>query len=172
MPTTPSMASPDLPASGVVSIFNQLFSESENTRLVGGADEPYYQPASPRDPATIYFRYDYLRSALHEVAHWCVAGETRRQIPDYGYWYSSDQRDLATQRCFFTVEVAPQALESVFCDALGVPFSISVDNLSIEIPEQELIEFERRIQSKRSQWQGHGLPERARLFAAALGQAR
>ena len=32
---------------------------------------PYYEPGTP---SVIYFREDFDRSALHEVAHWCVAG--------------------------------------------------------------------------------------------------
>ena len=70
--------------------FNRVFSLIENTVLEGGANEPYYRPGSPN---VIYFSEYFVRSALHEVAHWCVAGAARRGLPDYGYWYSPDGRD-------------------------------------------------------------------------------
>ena len=76
-------------------LFNREFALSDKTILIGGATEPYYQPGSPH---RIYFRADYVRSALHEVAHWCVAGRRRRQLPDYGYWYSPDGRDAEQQQ--------------------------------------------------------------------------
>ena len=63
----------------VIDCFNLRFGVSEGTILVGGADEPYYEPGSPN---IIYFREDFVRSALHEVAHWCVAGAARRTLPD------------------------------------------------------------------------------------------
>ena len=65
-----------LDAHQVMGLFNQEFAESDTTELIGGAAEPYYQPGSPHG---IYFRADYVRSALHEVAHWCVAGRRRRR---------------------------------------------------------------------------------------------
>ena len=105
--------------------FNRAFSLTENTVLEGGANEPYYRPGSPN---VIYFREDYSRSALHEVAHWCVAGAARRGLPDYGYWYAPDGRDEAQQAAFYGVEVRPQAIEKMFCEALGIDFKVSVDN--------------------------------------------
>ena len=77
--------------------FNATFEQPERTVLQGGADEPYYAPGEPH---RIVFREDFVRSALHEVAHWCVAGERRRTLPDYGYWYSPDGRDADQQQAF------------------------------------------------------------------------
>ena len=107
-------------------LFAQTFAAGYQTVLVGGAEEPLYQPGSPH---RIVYTRDYFRSALHEVAHWCVAGEARRQQPDYGYWYAPDGRDALQQRAFEQVEVKPQALEMLFCEACGHPFAVSLDNL-------------------------------------------
>ncbi len=149
----------------VMRLFNQEFAESDTTELIGGAAEPYYEPGSPH---RIYFRADYLRSALHEVAHWCVAGRRRRRLPDYGYWYSPDGRDSAQQQAFFTVEARPQAIERCFCEAIGIPFSPSVDNVGAQIEPQQLRRFEARIQEWCNQFERTGLPLRAARFITAL----
>ena len=146
-------------------LFNQEFAESDKTELIGGAAEPYYQPGSPH---RIYFRADYVRSALHEVAHWCVAGRRRRQVPDYGYWYSPDGRDAEKQQAFFAVEARPQAIERCFCDAIGIAFSPSVDNVGAQIKPRQLCRFEARIQEWCNQFERKGLPLRAARFITAL----
>ena len=103
------------------SIFGACFAESMRTRLLGGGEEPLYQPAkSSDDYHQIIFRSDYAASALHEVSHWCIAGERRRQQLDYGYWYEPDGRSVAQQRVFESVEARPQALEWLF------PFQLAV----------------------------------------------
>ena len=109
-------SSQTLDAPQVMCLFNREFAVSDKTELIGGAAEPYYQPGSPH---RIYFRADYLRSALHEVAHWCVAGRRRRDLPDYGYWYSPDGRHADQQQAFFTVEARPQAIERRFVKSLA-----------------------------------------------------
>ena len=58
----------------LVGVFNRVFQAADATILCGGASEPYYEPGAP---SVIYFREDFDRSALHEVAHWCVAGPLR-----------------------------------------------------------------------------------------------
>ena len=50
-------------------------------------------------------------SALHEVAHWCIASAGRRRCRDYGYWYIPPPRDATAQTEFFAVEARVQALE-------------------------------------------------------------
>ena len=66
-------------AARVEQVFNDCFAHSCNTRLCGGADEPLYQPAAtPAGFHALYYRGDYFASALHEVAHWCIAGAQRR----------------------------------------------------------------------------------------------
>ena len=149
----------------LIRLFNSVFVASDKTELIGGADEPYYQPGSPN---RIYFRADYVRSALHEIAHWCVAGERRRQLADYGYWYSPDGRDHDQQQAFFAVEARPQAIERCFCQAVGMPFSLSVDNVGAHIEPQQLQRFEARIQQWCDQFERTGLPPRAARFASAM----
>ena len=152
-------------AGQVIDCFCRNFNASENTVLVGGAEEPYYEPGSPN---IIYFREDFVRSALHEVAHWCVAGATRRTLPDYGYWYAPDGRDEAQQTAFYGVEVKPQAIEKVFCIAVGVPFKVSVDNLSVSLSDPAIIEFAASVEDQFDAMMIDGLPHRAEVFRQAL----
>lgn len=147
--------------------FNRVFSLIENTVLEGGANEPYYRPGSPN---VIYFREDFSRSALHEVAHWCVAGAARRGLPDYGYWYAPDGRDEAQQAAFYGVEVKPQAIEKTFCEALGIDFNVSVDNLSVSLSDPAIASFTAAVNSEFERLARCGLPERAELFCSALTQ--
>ena len=154
-----------LDAHQVMRLFNQEFAESDTTELIGGAAEPYYEPGSLN---RIYFRADYVRSALHEIAHWCVAGRRRRQLADYGYWYSPDGRSAAQQQAFFAVEARPQAIERCFCDAIGIAFSPSVDNVGAQIKPRQLCRFEARIQEWCDQFERTGLPSRAARFITAL----
>ena len=97
--------------------------------LEGGFEEPVYLAGTSvaGEPARIRYTRDYFRSALHEVAHWCVAGPRRRRLDDYGYWYAPDGRDAAAQAEFLRVEVRPQALEALFCAACNHPFRVSLD---------------------------------------------
>ena len=53
-------------------------------RLVGKFPEPFYQAPSGTAFAELQFTHDYERSALHELAHWCIAGDARRKYDDYG----------------------------------------------------------------------------------------
>jgi elongation factor P hydroxylase len=111
-------------AEQICETFNGCFAQT-HTKLVGGASEPLYEPGERE--ARLYFREDYASSALHEIAHWCIASADRRQQPDYGYWYR-EKRDIKQQRTFETVEVKPQALEWIFSVAAGVGFRVSRDN--------------------------------------------
>lgn len=148
-------------------LFARLFSERWETRLEGGAEEPFYVPSRHGCPATIRYTRDYFRSALHEVAHWCIAGARRRALPDFGYWYQPDGRDGDTQAAFQRVEEKPQALELIFCAACGHPFSVSLDNLSGE--STPAAPFENAVWTRAAAWLGQGsLPERAAVWAEAL----
>ncbi len=151
--------------------FYRSVGERYYTQLRGGASEPFYTPASAGGTADIHYRLDYIRSALHEVAHWCVAGRQRRRLPDYGYWYTPDGRDVTRQAAFFTVEARPQALERLFCEALGIPFSISADNPGVELDRPSLAGFEDRVQGEVERFQHYGLPIRARMFLETLRDA-
>ena len=154
-----------LDARQLMCVFNREFLASDKTELIGGASEPYYEPGAPH---CIHFRADFVRSALHEVAHWCVAGRRRRQLPDYGYWYSPDGRDAELQQAFFAVEARPQAVERCFCEAIGIAFSPSVDNIGAHIEPPQLRRFETRVQEWCDQFERTGLPSRAARFITAL----
>lgn len=152
-------------------VFNTLFAHY-NTRLQGGAAEPLYQPALVEgDSHTLFYREDFFASALHETAHWCIAGEARRAQVDFGYWYAPDGRDTEAQRAFEDVEVKPQALEWFFSLACGYPFRVSVDNLSAadgSLPDVSA--FEMRVATQARHWQHTGLPARALAFFNALSE--
>jgi elongation factor P hydroxylase len=159
-------------AQRLIDTFADCFGEHESTELVGGAQEPLYLPAQQSGELhRLYFREDYFASALHEVAHWCIAGARRRQQHDFGYWYAPDGRNEAQQRAFEAVECKPQALEWLFCLACAYPFRISLDNLDTTgqgMPEAG--PFKQHILRQGLHWQEHGLPERAAMFFAALSE--
>lgn len=118
----------------LIDLFNGVFLGSHDTCLIGGADEPEYRPADTESAYhRIIFRQDYVSSALHEVAHWCIAGQSRRLCLDYGYWYVPDGRSQKEQSLFEQVERKPQALEWIFSRAAGVRFRVSEDNLDIGV---------------------------------------
>ena len=150
----------------LVEAFNACFLSSFNTHLIGGATEPLYLPARSDVPATVYFRFDYLSSALHESSHWCIVGHERRRLEDYGYWYESDARDLPTQIEFERVEVKPQAVECVLHWSAGLPFRVSVDNLSL--PDYDAKHFQQAVMAQVAEYVASGLPERAKLFSEYL----
>ncbi len=160
------MAVTERHSSDLVLLFDRLFEQRYRVCLRGGAAEPFYAPATDNVPAVIHFRADYFSSALHEVAHWCLAGAERRRRPDYGYWYAPDGRDAASQAAFEAVEVAPQALEWLFADAAGHPFRASVDNL--EAGSATLARFTAALEQERARRLRIGLPPRAAAFQAAL----
>lgn len=151
-------------------VFAQCFLQSENTLLCGGADEPLYAPSTqPGEPHRLWFREDYFASALHETAHWCIAGAARRQQVDFGYWYAPEGRDPAAQAAFESVEVRPQALEWCFSIACGFPFRISTDNLAAEAGEAgDHSAFESAVRREALRLAGATLPRRAAVFFRAL----
>ena len=151
-------------------LFDACFGGRWRTKLVGGASEPYYQPASgPRDCHRLYYRSDYFASALHEISHWCIAGEQRLQQPDFGYWYAPEGRDGAQQLAFEAVEAKPQALEWLFSLACGYRFCISVDNFGAPDGEpHDTLPFKRQVLEQSRRWQSRGLPPRAQVFFNAL----
>ena len=111
-------------------VFHQAFLIPFNTELIGGADEPLYRPADSQNGRhRLFYRQNYLSSALHEIAHWCIAGPVRLLREDFGYWYNPDGRSPEQQQIFEEAEVKPQALEWIFSVACGQLFSISFDNL-------------------------------------------
>lgn len=152
----------------VIALFDRLFQARFNTRLVRGGDEPLYRPADAGCPYhRVIFARGYYASALHEISHWCIAGERRRQLEDYGYWYLPDGRDAEQQRRFEAAEVAPQALELLFSRACGLRFHVSVDNLggNVEVDREA---FSARVEERAARYEREGLPLRASAFRAAL----
>ena len=142
---------------------------NHGTRLVGGFAEPFYKAAAGQALAEVQFTRDYERSALHELAHWCIAGEARRRKDDYGYWYKPDGRTDEQQARFFAVEVKPQALEKHFCHALNVPFDVSVDNLG-NTGVDGIDEFKTDVDRQFSRYAATGLPARAAVIYDCLCQ--
>lgn len=151
----------DRVCSELENIFNGTFSERPfRTLLKGGAEEPFYEPAINRNEKhVIYYTRDYVASALHEIAHWCIAGEKRRALPDYGYWYNPDGRTGTQQEAFEKVEVKPQALEWVLSSACGLPFRLSADNLGASVGPSE--RFRLNVHRQVEQYCLAGLPDRA-----------
>jgi elongation factor P hydroxylase len=151
-------------------IFADEFEAKYSTILVGGGSEPLYLPkASHNVPAKIIYRADYLSSALHEIAHWCIAGEKRLNMQDYGYWYAPDGRSAEQQELFEQSEVKPQALEWMFSVACGQVFRLSTDNLSgnVESPSSGL--FSVAVADQAQQWCANDqLPSRGLQFLNAL----
>ena len=115
----------------IIAIFNETFYKDFNTKLVRGNEEPVYLPASDEcEHHRIIFAHGYFASALHEIAHWCLAGDKRRLLEDFGYWYEPDGRNHEQQKAFEQVEIKPQAIEWAFCVAANKRFNVSADNLN------------------------------------------
>lgn len=151
----------------LIDLFDRCFKDTERTVLVAGDDEPIYRPAGQKhNYHRVIFAHGFYASALHEISHWCIAGRVRRQIVDYGYWYQPDGRDEVQQRAFETVERKPQALEWLFSLCAGVPFQVSVDNLSgIAIDRQG---FSQSVKDQLLCFYRTKIPTRAEIFAQAL----
>jgi len=150
----------------LISLFNSTF-EDFNTRLVLGDDEPIYIPAGKdKSYHQIVFAHGFFSSALHEIAHWCIAGEKRRLLEDYGYWYCPDGRDAAQQADFEKVEIKPQAIEWAFTEAAGRRFQVSTDNLNGAEPDRE--GFTKNVAAQLALYKADGFPPRAERFINAL----
>ena len=149
-------------------IFARCFEASTQTVLVGGGAEPLYipSPAPDESPHRVEYREDFVASALHEVAHWCLAGAARRRLDDYGYWYEPDGRDAEQQRAFEQAEAKPQALEWIFSEAFGHPFVLSADNLDGGAGPSD--SFAAAVEREKKTFEHVGLPPRAAAFRSAL----
>ncbi|UWN48392.1 Elongation factor P hydroxylase [Alcanivorax sp. ALC70] len=150
-------------AADLETLFRDTFYARHHTVLEGGFAEPLYRPGAP---ARIRYTHDYFRSALHEVAHWCVAGRRRRALEDYGYWYAPDGRDADQQARFLRVEVRPQAFEALFCAACDHRFQVSLDNLDGDPGDAH--RFATDVRALAHDLIDQGLPERPRQWVAAL----
>ncbi len=151
----------------LISLFDETFFADYQTRLIRGDDEPIYLP---KDAGCAFhrvvFAHGYFASALHEIAHWCIAGEARRQQVDYGYWYAPDGRDASQQRAFEQVEVKPQAIEWAFSLAANKAFRVSTDNLNGVEPD--VAAFTAAVNRQLSRYVSAGFPPRAQQFIDAL----
>jgi elongation factor P hydroxylase len=146
--------------------FAYCFALDYNTQLVGGALEPLYQPASGSKPARLLYREDFPASALHEAAHWCVAGSARRRLEDFGYHYIAGPRTPDQQAAFFALELRTQSLEKQFAHAAGLDFLPSADNL-----QADLDDFSREIaayEPKLLDWLASSAGARAQRFIQRL----
>lgn len=154
----------------LIRLFDRTFADSENTVLVRGGDAPLYLPADRGHPRhRILFAHGFYASALHEIAHWTIAGPARRRRVDYGYWYRGDGRSAAGQAAFETVELRPQAIEWAFSLVAGRRFRVSVDNLSGAPVDRHA--FRRRVHRELCRLDHDGFPPRARRFLRVLGNA-
>jgi elongation factor P hydroxylase len=152
----------------LIALFNSLFEQSERTILVGFAEEPIYLPCDENSAVNrIFFTRDYFASALHEIAHWCIASEERRKLIDYGYWYYPEGRSAEQQILFEQAEVKPQALECIFSMAAGSRFIVSQDNLAAgQYSNTE--SFEKKVAGQVQRYLTQGLPVRAATFKKEL----
>ena len=150
----------------IAAVFNATFAATFATVMIPGAPEPLYLPGEGIHPARIFYRSDFAASALHEAAHWCIAGPTRRRLVDYGYRYVCPPRGVHEKRAFFDAELNVQALECVFAQAVGLPFRISADDFAVT--EEERAAFEAAVAHRCNERRAARLPPRTATFLAAL----
>lgn len=154
-------------AQTLIALFNDTFSESQHTQLVCCEKEPIYRPANQVHPFhRIIFAHGFFASALHEIAHWCVAGKKRRLLEDFGYWYEPDGRSAERQAEFEQVEVKPQALEWIFSQAANFPFHFSADNLSLN--NQPSDTFKSAVYNQVKAYLSMGMPDDAQTWVNTL----
>lgn len=150
----------------LITLFKHTFGDTFNTFLITGEDEPVYLPADTQNKQhRIVFAHGFYASALHEIAHWLVAGEQRRLLVDYGYWYEPDGRDAKLQAEFEKVEITPQAIEWALAASCGFKFDVSVDNLSdISI---DRLSFKHKVHDRVMNYLQNGFSERTILLINA-----
>lgn len=153
----------------LITIFNDCFSKEYNTLLVKGTDEPLYLPASETQSYNaLFFAHGFFASALHECSHWLIAGEKRRALVDFGYWYVPDGRSSSEQSLFQSVEIKPQALEWILSKACGYRFQTSIDNLNGS--ESDTYAFRLAVYNQVRSYCENGLSSRAETFRLALAR--
>ncbi len=151
----------------LTAIFEGCFFDAFQTRLIRGQDEPIYLPLNQQTSYhQIVFAHGYYASALHEIAHWLVAGDARRLLEDYGYWYCPDGRTAVQQAEFEKVEVLPQAIEWCLSVAAGFKFNVSCDNLNGEQTCRH--QFQRAVHDKVTELLQTGFNTRTQTLLKAL----
>ncbi len=108
--------------------------------IKGEAEEPFYEAPRENTNAVLYFRSNYPRSLLHEISHYCLAGDRRRCLDDFGYWYTPCGRTAEEQQHFEMVEARPQGLEKALCEIVGIKFSPSLDDFSGRPPSESFMQ--------------------------------
>lgn len=152
----------------LIKIFNDTFVADYNTKLELGGDEPIYLPADDVTPYhRIIFARGFYASALHEIAHWCVAGPQRRLLEDFGYWYEPDGRTEQVQAEFEKVEIRPQAYEWILSMSAGFPFTVSCDNLNGDF-EPDRVAFMYKVHAEVESIFQQGFPLRVKMLSDAL----
>ena len=163
----------------LIALFNDCFKTSHQTLLIAGKGEPIYMPTNQQQAYHhIEFSYGYFSSALHEMAHWCIAGTERRLKTDYGYWYFPDGRNAEQQKAFEKVEIKPQALEWALSLACNFNFTNSSDNLS-SVPDNADWAYWTNLQQQQAQfiinikhqllvWINSVFPQRAKILIDCL----
>nr|WP_269781485.1 elongation factor P hydroxylase [Photobacterium phosphoreum] len=152
----------------LIRLFNSVFLDRLNTELLLGGDEPIYLPSSEeRQHHQIIFARGYYASAMHELGHWCIAGEARRLLEDYGYWYQPDGRSAEVQAAFEVVEINPQAIEWILSASCGFKYQVSCDNLSGSC-EPDRVGFTLKVRQQVISYLNNGIPERAKMLSDAF----
>lgn len=149
-------------------LFAQLFRKSERTVLVRAStvDPVYYPQGDSRALAEIHFANDFFSSALHEIAHWLIAGSERRTKLDYGYWYKPDGRDQEEQQYFERFEARNQGLEWILSVAANHDFHVSADNLSGDSTDGR--DFALAVRQHALAFLGNGFSGRCKALIEAL----
>ncbi len=161
--TTPANDDPET----LIRLFNDTFFADEKTVLEHAEGEPFYLPADDAVPYhRVQFAHGFFASALHEIAHWCIAGHRRRQLVDYGYWYQPDGRDADAQAQFEAAETKPQAIEWAFAIACGREFVVSLDNHGDAPVDRDA--FAERVRRCLHGYADQGFPPRAQRFLDVL----
>jgi len=151
----------------LILLFQRCFEAEYHTQLVRGGEEPLYQPKNASHALhTIYFAHGFFSSALHECSHWFIAGDARRQLVDFGYWYEPDGRTAEQQVLFQKVEVKPQAIEWILSMAADYRFQFSLDNLNGAPFQADA--FKEAVYQQVLTYCEYGLPARVERFRQAL----
>lgn len=153
----------------LITLFNQCFEQEFNTRLEKGGEEPVYLPANEHcSYNALYFAHGFFSSALHECSHWLIAGDYRRTLEDFGYWYIPDGRNAEQQILFQQVEVKPQAMEWILSVAAGHKFRVSIDNLNGSEADTQI--FKEAVYQQVLRYCEQGLSVRAARLRQALSR--
>jgi elongation factor P hydroxylase len=150
-----------------IELFNAEFKDSENTSIAESPDEPIYLPANETESLNqILYTAGSYTSVLHEISHWCIAGEGRRKQVDYGYWYKPDFQTPKESELYTQFEAKTHGIEWIFSLAAGVPFYIIPNNLSAGFEVSQ--DLKEAVYRATLNYLNKGLPISAERFKHAL----